>query len=303
MNEIKAMTKRNLLVYFRNRSAVFFSLLSALILLAIMVVFLGESSSNELRIVLNQYGNGLVEENAENASWLVQLWIMGGILGINSVTVSLTAIGAMVEDEESGRLRAFYVTPASRLRLSLGYILSAWISTMVICLVTLAAGEAFFALKGHPVLGIVDLVSLVGVIALNAFVFSAIGYLMALFIRTGSAWSGMLTVVGTLVGFLGGTYIPVSSMSDWLQNVVKLLPVIHGTALIRRICLQAPAKIVFNGMPDMVQQAFFEQMGVTLKNGSQTISILGQILILVAWAVVVIAIAAAIAKRRKLKDR
>lgn len=303
MNEIKAMTKRNLLVYFRNRSAVFFSLLSALILLAIMVVFLGESSSNELRIVLNQYGNGLVEENAENASWLVQLWIMGGILGINSVTVSLTAIGAMVEDEENGRLRAFYVTPASRLRLSLGYILSAWISTMVICLVTLAAGEAFFALKGHPVLGIVDLVSLVGVIALNAFVFSAIGYLMALFIRTGSAWSGMLTVVGTLVGFLGGTYIPVSSMSDWLQNVVKLLPVIHGTALIRRICLQAPAKIVFNGMPDMVQQAFFEQMGVTLKNGSQTISILGQILILVAWAVVVIAIAAAIAKRRKLKDR
>ena len=61
---------------------------------------------------------------------------MGGILGINSVTVSLTAIGAMVEDEERGRLRAFYVTPASRFYLSLGYILSAWVSGMVICLTT-----------------------------------------------------------------------------------------------------------------------------------------------------------------------
>lgn len=35
MNEIKAMTKRNLLIYFRDKSAVFFSILSALILLAI----------------------------------------------------------------------------------------------------------------------------------------------------------------------------------------------------------------------------------------------------------------------------
>ena len=232
MSEIKAMTKRNLLIYFRNKSAVFFSILSALILLAIMVVFLGESSSEGLLDALNQYGTGTAEENAKNASWLVQLWIMGGILGVNSVTVSLTAIGAMVEDEERGRLRSFYVTPASRFYLSLGYILSAWVSGMVICLTTLAVGEGFFALKGHPVLGIVDLVSLVGVMALNTFVFSAIGYLAALFIRTGSAWSGMLTVAGTLVGFLGGTYIPVASMSEWLQNVVKLLPVIHGTALI-----------------------------------------------------------------------
>ena len=295
MSEIKAMTKRNLLIYFRNKSAVFFSILSALILLAIMVVFLGESSSEGLLDALNQYGTGTAEENAKNASWLVQLWIMGGILGINSVTVSLTAIGAMVEDEERGRLRSFYVTPASRFYLSLGYILSAWVSGMVICLTTLAVGEGFFALKGHPVLGIVDLVSLVGVIALNTFVFSAIGYLAALFIRTGSAWSGMLTVAGT--------YIPVASMSEWLQNVVKLLPVIHGTALMRRFCMQSASKTVFAGMSDTVQTVFFEQMGVTLKNGAQTISILGQILLLIAWAVVVIAIAAAIAKRRKLKDR
>ena len=303
MSEIKAMTKRNLLIYFRNKSAVFFSILSALILLAIMVVFLGESSSEGLLDALNQYGTGTAEENAKNASWLVQLWIMGGILGINSVTVSLTAIGAMVEDEERGRLRSFYVTPASRFYLSLGYILSAWVSGMVICLTTLAAGEGFFALKGHPVLGIVDLVSLVGVIALNVFTFSAIGYLIALFVRTSSAWSGLLTVVGTLVGFVGGTYIPVSSMSAGLQNVVKLLPVIHGTALMRRICMQEAAKTVFAGTSGDVQKIFFEEMGVVLKNGKENISIAGNILMLIAWAAAAIAVSSAFAKKRKLKDR
>lgn len=66
MREIKAMTKRNLLIYFRNKSAVFFSILSALILLAIMVVFLGESSSEGLLDALNQYGTGTAEENAKS---------------------------------------------------------------------------------------------------------------------------------------------------------------------------------------------------------------------------------------------
>ena len=82
MREIKAMTKRNLLIYFRNKSAVFFSILSALILLAIMVVFLGESSSEGLLDALNQYGTGTAEENAKMprgwfncGSWVV-FWVL-----------------------------------------------------------------------------------------------------------------------------------------------------------------------------------------------------------------------------------
>ncbi len=303
MSEIRAMTKRNLLIYFRDRGTVFFSVLSALITLIVMVVFLGSSSSSGLLEALNQYGSSTAEENAKNASWLVQLWIMGGILGINSVTVSMTAISAMVQDEEQGRLRAFYVTPASRLNLSLGYILAAWCSGMVICLITLAAGEVYFALKGDRMLGMTEISALTGVIALNVFVFSAIGYLIALFVRTGGAWSGLLTVIGTLVGFIGGTYIPVGSMSAWLQNTVKFLPVIHGTALMRRICMQKAAKTVFARMPDEVQKIFFEEMGVILKNGTEEISIAGHILILVAWSAVVVAVSAAFAKKRRLKDR
>ena len=82
MNEIKAMTKRNLLIYFRDKSAVFFSILSALILLAIMVVFLGESSSEGLLDALNQYGTGTAEENAKmprgwfNCGLWVVFWVL-----------------------------------------------------------------------------------------------------------------------------------------------------------------------------------------------------------------------------------
>ena len=85
--------------------------------------------------------------------------------------------------------------------------------------------------------------------------------------------------------------------------MVKLLPVIHGTAVMRRMCMQEAAKTVFAGMSDEVQKVFFEEMGVILKNGTENISIAGHILMLVAWAVAAIAVSSAFAKKRKLKDR
>lgn len=59
-----------------------FSILSALILLAIMVVFLGESSSEGLLDALNQYGTGTAEENAKmprgwfNCGLWVVFWVL-----------------------------------------------------------------------------------------------------------------------------------------------------------------------------------------------------------------------------------
>ncbi len=41
MNKLVSLTKRNVLVYLRDRSAVFFSLLSMMITLILMVFFLG----------------------------------------------------------------------------------------------------------------------------------------------------------------------------------------------------------------------------------------------------------------------
>ncbi len=304
MREIAAMTKRNLFVYFRNRSTVFFSVLSALILLGIMVIFLGSSASTDLTDVLNKYGkNRDAAADTQNAAQLIRLWILGGMLGVNSVTVSLTSIGAMVQDEECGRLTAFYAAPVRRLYLTLGYIFSAWACGMLICLVTLGAGELFFVLKGFPAFDLQTNLKLTGILMLNVFVFSAIGYLMALFIHSASAWSGMLTVIGTLVGFAGGTYISVGSMSAGLQTVLKCLPVLHGTAMLRRVCTDAAAKVLFDGLPDAVLPVFQEKMGIVLKQGTAEISTGSQVGFLLLWAAAAIAAAAVIGKNRKTKDR
>ena len=205
MKEIGYLVKRNSLLFLRERSAVFFSLLSMLIVLALMVIFLGRMNSQALVDLLSEWGGERDRAADErNAAYLIQLWTLAGILVVNAVTVTLTVTGIMVQDETEKRLAAFYVTPVSRLKLSLGYILSAWLVGTGMCLLTLAAGEGYFALRGYGLLKAGSVLKLGGMIALNTFVFATIAYLFALSVHNSSAWSGLLTIVGTLVGFVGG---------------------------------------------------------------------------------------------------
>ena len=140
-------------------------------------------------------------------------------------------------------------------------------------------------------------------IMLNAFVYAAIGYLLVLFIHSESAWGGMLTVVGTLVGFLGAIYLPVSMLSEKIVNVLKCLPVIHGTAMMREVITKDAMKVTFEGLPDLVSQTFAKEMGIVLWSGDMQITLGKQILVLALYAIIAIVAATIISKRRKIHDR
>lgn len=302
MREIAYLVKRNSLTFLRERSAVFFSLLSMLIVLALMVIFLGRMNSQALVDLLSAWGGERDRAADErNAAYLIQLWTLAGILVVNAVTVTLTVIGNMVQDEAQKRLMAFYVTPVSRLRLSLGYILSAWLVGTGMCLLTLAAGEGYFALQGHPFLEAESLLALGGMIALNVLVFSAIGYLLALLVHNSGAWSGLLTIVGTLVGFVGGIYLPMDSLSAPVQSVLKCLPVLHGASMMRQVCTEEAIREAFAGMPQGAGEIFREAMGISVLVGEHKISTGEQVLILLLYAIIAIGTAAALGRHRRLR--
>ncbi len=304
MREIYYLTKRNCMVYLRDRSAVFFSVLSMMIVLGLMVVFLGKMNSEGLVELLAEFGGERdTALDEKNAGYLVQLWTLGGILVVNSVTVPLTVLGNMVQDETRKRIMAFYVTPVNRLRLSLGYIIASWLVGTGMCGLTLAAGEVYFLIQGYEILGAAALLKLMGIIALCAFTFSAVGYLLALLIHSDSAWGGMLTIIGTLVGFLGGIYLSLGSLSEGLQNVLKCIPVLHGAAMLRAVCTEEAVEMTFAGMPDVAGDIFKKEMGVTLFWGEREILPWEQVLLMLIYAIIAILAAALVNRKRKLKDR
>ena len=77
--------KRNLMVFFRDKSAVFFSLLSALIIVALYALFLGDT--------MTQGYEAVPEVRA-----LMDSWIVAGILAITSITTTMGAYGTMVDE-------------------------------------------------------------------------------------------------------------------------------------------------------------------------------------------------------------
>lgn len=304
MKEILYLAKRNSLIYLRDRKAVFFSVLSMLIVLGLMVIFLGSMNSQDLLSLLERYGG---ERNAAqdqvNAEYLIQLWTLSGILIVNSVTVTLTVIGTMVQDEEQSRLASFYVTPVKRGKLVLGYVLAAWFTGTCLSILTLIAGELYMLVQGRGLLPASTLMAMCGMVLLNTFVYASIGYLLAMFIHSYSAWGGMLTIVGTLVGFAGGIYLPMSSFSERLQTILKCLPVLQGVSMMRRVCLAEITEATFEGMPPQAVEIFQDRMGVTLTAGERLISIGEQFSILAFYGIMAIVTAVFLNKRRKLKDR
>ena len=304
MREIIYLTKRNCRVFLRDKAAVFFSFLSMLIILGLMVVFLGKMNSDELISVLAEYGGERdTVQDQENATYLIQLWTLAGILVVNSVTVTLTVMGTMVQDETRKRIMAFYVTSVNRIKLSLGYILSSWLVGTGMCIITLAVGELYFVLQGHGLLAAVELLKLAGIIALSVFTFSALGYLLALFVHSDRAWSGILTIIGTLVGFAGGIYLPLSSLSETVQTVLKCIPVLHGAAMMREVCTAQAIRETFDGLPEAVVDGFKERMGITLYRGDVQIELWQQVTLLLIYAIIAIVAATLVNRKRKLKDR
>ena len=304
MREIYYLLKRNILLYLRDRVSVFFSILSMLIVLALMVIFLGNMNIENVVDALAESGS-LRDTAADekNAAYLIQMWTLAGILIVNAVTITLTVMGTMVQDEVKNRLASFYMAPVKRIKITLGYILSSWIVGIGMCILTLIVGELYMVFCGHPLLCAADCLKLCGMIVLNTFIYASLSYFIALFIHSESAWSGIMTIIGTLVGFVGAIYLPMSMLPEGVSRVLKCLPVLHGAAMMRMVCTKDAIDQTFAGLPEIAGDTFRKQMGVSIFMGDREIVLLDQILFLVICAIIAIIASAWITKRRKLRDR
>lgn len=304
MKAVINLVKRNVLIFVRDKGAVFFSVLSMLIVLGLMVLFLGDMNSREIVDLLAQFGKERdTAADRENAGYLIQMWTLAGVLLVNAVTVTMTVMGRLIEDETQGRLASFYIAPVRRVQIALGYILAAWLIGIGICLLTLAVAQGYMAAVGRPLLSGMAWLQLTGMIILNTFLYAAIAYLLSFFIHSESAWSGLLTVVGTLVGFVGGVYLPVMMLPEKVADILKYLPVLHGTAMMRGVCVKEAGETAFAGLPEEVLAAYNENMGVTVVMNGRIVPAGTQAVGLFLLSIAVIITAALISKKKNVRDR
>lgn len=304
MYKYMSLVKRNCLVFLRDRASVFYSLMSMLIVLTLMGIFLGNMNVESITELLNQYGG--VRDTAldkENAFQLVQYWTLAGILVVNSVTVTLTVIGVMVDDVNENRLESFYCAPVGKNIIALSYITAAAVIGIVFCTLTFGAALVYIYVSGGTLLSVNAILQVILYTMVNVCIFSVIMYLAALFVKSSGAWSGVATIVGTLVGFIGAIYLPMGSLPNGVKDVLKYIPVLHGTSLMRKICCEEAVNTAFKHAPDGLISGYREYMGIDIVMNNKVVGSGCQLLFILLCGIIGLTAIAVIMKNKKISDR
>jgi len=262
---------RNLKVFFRDRAAVFFSLLAVFIILGLYLLFLGDVWAGNLADV-------------PGSRLLADRWIMSGILAVASLTTTMGAFGIMVDDKYKNLVKDFYSSPVSRSKLAGGYILSSYIIGVIMTFVALVFAQLYLLINGGGLIPLMTLIKIIGLILLSTLANTALVLFIVSFISSQNAFGTASSILGTLIGFITGIYIPVGILPTAIQYVVKIFPVSHAALLLRQAMMEAPMAASFAGAPAAQVEGFKEMMGVTFKLGSYTFTPAVSLAILVGTA-------------------
>ena len=259
--------KRNLMVFFRDKSAVFFSLLSALIIVALYALFLGDT--------MTQGYEAVPEVRA-----LMDSWIVAGILAITSITTTMGAYGTMVDDRARKIEKDFHCSPLHKSSIAGGYILSAFLIGVVMTLVALVLGEVYIVATGGPWLSFAATLKVLGLILATCFMNTAMVFFVVSFFRSLNAFSTASTILGTMIGFVTGIYMPVGVLPVAIQYVVKVFPVTHSAVLLRQVMMEGPLATSFAGAPAQAVSEFNEMMGITMRCGDASVTPFASLLVI-----------------------
>ena len=256
---MKYLVKRNLLIFFRDKGSVFFSLLGVLIIIGLYVLFLGD-------IMVKDLGD------LPGARFLMDSWIMSGLLAVTPVTTSLGAMGVVIEDKKYGMYKDFAASPIKRNVLYGGYLISGFLISLILSLVTFFLAEIYIVIYGGELLAAAAAGKALAMILLTTASSGIMMFYMVSWFKSVNTFSAASTVIGTLMGFLTGIYIPVGALPSSIQTVVKLFPPSHAAVLFRRIMMEQAERITFAGAPAENLEAFHLELGAAFQVGKKVLS-------------------------------
>ncbi|MFP4286280.1 MAG: ABC transporter permease [Candidatus Izemoplasmataceae bacterium] len=265
----RALIKRHLTLYLRDRWAIFFSFLSVIIILGLFILFLKNTFGSDF----NAY---------QDAAYVSHAWILAGVLVVSTVTVPLGFLAIMVQDLELKTINDFYVAPISRTQIVLSYFFSALVIGSVFGLFNLAIGITYLLIQFGYFIGLFNLMILTSLTILSASLFSSLFFLVITYIKTLNAHGTLSILLGTLIGFLTGLYVPIGALSNTLRTVLSIMPFMQMATLFRKAYMADAFERVFVNAEGM-KASVIDLLGVNLKIFSIEISTAYTLLIILGW--------------------
>jgi multidrug/hemolysin transport system permease protein len=249
------LATRNVKMFLRNKTAVFFSFLSMIIIIALYALFIGDVQADQLKIV---------SKASEGVTWFINSWIMSGIIVVNAVNVTLAALSIMVEDKEKQYIKDFIVAPIKRYQIVFSYIIASIFIGILMTFISFIIAEIYIFINGGELLSFINTIKVLITIVLSIIMMSSMGFLLFSFVKNEKTVATISTIVGTLIGFFTGVYIPVGVMPEFIQKIIKLFPITYSATILKGIFINEPSKIVFKKAPTNALAEYNELMGNTI---------------------------------------
>jgi len=256
MRTITQLTLRNMKIFLRNKSEVFFSFLSVFIILGLYVLFLGDVQVRNIQSIVGQ--------DFPEIEALVYAWMMSGLVAVTTVTLSLGSLSRMVQDRERNVFNDFMVAPIKRWQLILGYLFSTLIISMTISITLFIASQFIIVAKGGEFMDFQTTLKALGVVVMLVLSSGLLFLFAVSFIHSDTVFSLVSTILGTLIGFVTGAYMPMGIMPRIVQDVCNLIPVSQGASLLRHLYMDGLINRLFEGAPASVLSDYRLIQGIDL---------------------------------------
>ena len=140
MKQFLGLTKRDMLIFFKDKQSIVFSLLTSIIVLVLYLLFLKNTFIDSINSTLQQVPelNGLVP--SDTIEMYVNLTLLVGIVGSAMITVPYNCLSTVVNDRERKVDYDILATPIKRWQIILSYFVSAAASAIILTSIILTVG-------------------------------------------------------------------------------------------------------------------------------------------------------------------
>jgi len=236
MNKLMSLTKRNIKLYFASKSNIFFSLLALLVLICLHFIVFRKMNADIAADTFEQMG---LQIDGKWSLWWSDTLMLSAMIPIGSVTIAIAALGQIVIDKEKNVINDFYVTPLNRNTMLLSYLLSSLAIGGIICTGFVLFSEFYFLAMYGVTFTFVQLLAILGSVLLSLILGNLFVLIIASFIEREQALGAVGTILGTLLGFLCGAYVPIGILGDTTASIFAALPFLPMTVITKQAYLMS----------------------------------------------------------------
>ena len=232
------LTRRNVKVYFKDISAVIFSLLTSIIVFALYLLFLRGTFVDAIEGTMKGLENLI---NKDDLDMFVNTLLLVGIIGSATITIPYNCLSTIVKDRERKVDYDVLATPVKRWQIIMSYLCAAVVSSFVMTSLLLTIGLVVLNSMGDMHMTALNVLSAYGVVFLGCLSSSALFMIVVLFFKSSSASGAFFGILSAAAGFVIGAYIPVSQFSSSVQTVCNIFPASQVCALLSNSLLNGIA--------------------------------------------------------------